>query len=156
MALSDLMTAFAEEVGLPDIELEEDGGARLVLGDDLEIDVFADVQGQGFSVIGVVGVLPDADREAAFQWMLAANVEGLGTGGAFLGFDPQRDEIVLRRHFPNTELAVSQFDRELAAFANALQTCRVRNDGGALGRQDDEAPPEEDDALQGPPSGIMV
>ncbi len=157
MSLGDLMIEFATQVGLPGIELEDDGGGRIVLGDDIEIDIFADEDGPGFLVIGVVGALPSSDREVAFFEMLAANGQGLATGGDCLGLDAHREEILLRRHFPTANVPVDLFDRELAAFAVELEAWRMRSQNGKLGAAEGaENADGEAAGAAGPPPGILV
>jgi Tir chaperone protein (CesT) family len=155
VALRDLMAVFAARIGLPEAELEADGGARITLGDALEIDIVADEDGPGFAMIATVGNLPRERRVEAFAEMLEANAAGLGSPGACLGLDPERDEIVLRRHFPETDIAIGLFDEELAAFGQELELWQRRSAAGALGTDAAAEAPEDAPGARRP-IGIIV
>lgn len=133
MALSDLMRELAARMGLGEIELEDDGGAQLVIDGNLEVDLIADVEGTGFAAVATVGPFRETDREAAMAELLEVNLFGQATGGACLALDTNRGEIVLRCHFPETDIAFDVFDTEMAGFVGALRYWRGRNSAGLIG-----------------------
>ena len=157
MALSELMRELAAELGMSDIELEEDGGAQIVVDDDFAIDIAGDEAGPGFTVSATVGIAPTTEREATFAALLEANLVGQGTGGATLALDPVLDEVVLCRSFSRDDLPFEEFEQELVAFIEALRLWRGRHAAGLIATGETEA----DDASstqppQGPPGPGMI
>jgi hypothetical protein len=156
MALRDLMQTFGARLCLGEIELDEDGGAQILLGDTLAVDVLADEQGQGFAMVATVSRLPADKRLPAYTEVLEANAAGLGTGGVCLGIDSDRQEIVLRRHIPTTDLPLELFDQELAAFAEELAFWRARCERGQLGTGEPATDAADASAAGQPVPGIRA
>jgi len=151
MELAELMKELASELGLGEIELEEDGGGRITIDDDLAIDLEGAEDGFGFSISATVGSIPGEGREAVFRELLEANLQGHGTGGAALALDSTLNEIVLCRSIPQDDLRFEVFDQELVTFVEALRMWRERLDSGALGTEQDE--PEASPAASMRPGG---
>ena len=137
MELAELMKELASELGLGEIELEEDGGGQITIDDDLAIDLEAAEDGFGFVISATVGTIPDEEREAVFAELLEANLLGQGTGGASLALDSTLNEIVLCRSIPQDDLRFEVFDQELVTFVEALRWWRERLESGALGAKEE-------------------
>lgn len=124
MALADLMKEFGQAMGLGDVALEEDGGARIVIDGSLEVDIAAARDGVGFDITAAVCPIPTRNQRGIFAGMLEANLVGQGTGGAALSLDTSLGEVVLSRSIRQDSLSYDEFEGEMIRFTTALRDWR--------------------------------
>lgn len=156
MTLEELMQELGSRLGLGEVQLDEDGGAQIVVDDDLDIDIARAEEGSGFSLSAVVGPLHANDREAELAELLAANLLGRGTGGAALSLDDALDEIVLSRIVAQDDLPFEVFEQELTTFIEVLRIWRDRHRQDLIGKGDVAARAVASDGSSLIPSGGII
>ncbi|MEM9044002.1 MAG: type III secretion system chaperone [Pseudomonadota bacterium] len=163
MPLENLMRDLAAELGLGDIRLEEDGGAQLAFGDDIQIDISASGEWPGINITALVGAIPTDNREAVYSEMLEANYQGLATGGAALCIDTVLGEVILSRHIAGENTDFEVFAVEVSRFFAALTMWRERLQKGQIGsgdfefnEDDDHATAADEDPAPEPPGSGMI
>ena len=154
MKLEEFMQELGARLGLGEISLDEDGGAQLVINDEIAIDIGSDETGNQITLSATVGRLSDENQVAVFQELLAANLGGSGTGGAALAIDIALSEIVLCRGIPCENVPFDVLERELNVFIEALRfwTDRHQNDLVGVGKPDNLGAPTDASGLQGGPA----
>jgi hypothetical protein len=83
-------------LGLPDLQFDANGCARLVIDNAPALNFERDARG-AIHLYSVVGPLPPEGREAVFAQLLQGNLFGESTAGATLAIDQPRGEILLCR-----------------------------------------------------------
>jgi len=102
MELPALLDEFGRTAGLGRVALNDEGVCRLVLDEDLTVDVEVAPEASraagSFFLHAVAGRLPAGDGDPGLlKELLAANLFGRDTGGATLALDPDLGEVVLLR-----------------------------------------------------------
>ena len=122
MELKELMSAFAETLGIEGIEVEN-GTCSLTI-DDIPMD-FTETP-DGLAVVGaaVVGEPPPDKREAFYEMLLEANTQLYGTKGIALGKSPDTGEIMLIGGLPFKGLELKEFCKGLDEFINKAEEWR--------------------------------
>jgi len=112
-ALAGIPATF-DDTGAVDIELVSGAPMRLELDEQAQIMLMsADL----FSVKA-------ADRSACFELAMRLNLEGQGTGGASLGWDAQREMLVLSALTPTALLDEPGFLGVLSGFISLVDEFR--------------------------------
>ena len=93
MELTELMSAFAEKLGIEGIAVEN-GTCSLTI-DDIPMEFTESPD--GLAVVGgaVIGEPPPEKREEFYEMLLRANTQLYGTQGIALGESPDTGEIIL-------------------------------------------------------------
>ena len=155
MDLPSLMQELATRIGLGTVDLDPDGGAQIVLGEQYIVDIAKAEDGPGFHLSAAVGsVPPDRPREAVYAELLTANLQGQGTGGTTLALDRLLDEIVLCRYLAHDDLAFGDFERELVTFVNALDTWQTRL--ATVGTDKTRSEPQDKPPFEHPPGFNII
>ncbi|MEM9044407.1 MAG: type III secretion system chaperone [Pseudomonadota bacterium] len=158
MRLDEILTELAAASDVDAPNLDDDGGAQLVLDDETLISVEPMPKVDGFAFHAVVAPVPAGDRGIVFAELLHANSLGLGTAGASLALNPEMDDIVLSRVLYHSGMSVEQFEASFEAFTGALRYWRKRAEDGHLGQgdwhdEDDFSSPEIGNAETSVPPG---
>ena len=156
MKLEELMQELSARLGLGELDLDDDGGAEIIVGDELTVDIGRDEAHTGFCLSATVGRMPAEGREAVFGELLAANLLGRGTGGAALSVDSSLDEIVLCRNITHDELPFEVFEQELATFVEVLKLWHDRYQRDLIGTPETEAELTDDSSDQSTGSMMRV
>ena len=122
MELKDLMSAFAERLGIEGIEVK-DGVCSMTI-DDIPMD-FTETP-DGLAVVGaaVVGEPPPDKREAFYEMLLEANTQLYGTKGIAMGKSPDTGEIMLIGGLPFKGLELKEFCKALDEFVSKAEEWR--------------------------------
>ena len=86
MELKELMTAFAETLGIDGIEVK-DGVCSMTI-DDIPLEFTESPGGEAVIGVAVLGEPPPDKREAFYEMLLKANTQLYGTQGIALGKSP--------------------------------------------------------------------
>lgn len=125
MSLDDVLREFGSRTGLGQLARNRDGICRLVFDGGLVVDLEAKDDKADVSITAAVGPLGGDVGTAALRDFLAANLMIDENGGAALGLDLTRDELVLCRQLPSEGLNYATFERTLERFLTHLQRCRA-------------------------------
>ena len=126
MALAELIRELGQDIGLPDLDLDSDTGAvRLVFDDDFEVEFEEPGNGRVCFVYAVVGSLPVNAPGTLFFEFMQANLFGRETGGANLGYDAAREELMLFLRLHARDMNYPTFREEVENFLAALKKWRA-------------------------------
>ena len=122
MELKELMSAFAERLGIEGIEVK-DGICSMTI-DDIPMDFTETPDGLAVVGVAVVGEPPPDKREAFYEMLLQANTQLYGTQGIALGKSPDTGEIMLIGGLPFKGLELKEFCKDLDEFINKAEEWR--------------------------------
>ena len=119
MNTTALVREFGREIGLPDLSLGAEGTLGLTVGEDMEIVLEENADGDAIDVFGVVGPLPSTSGRFLTA-LLAANYGGGATGGSALAVDPRTGFLTLCRRFATEGATGESLAAEMDRFAKYL------------------------------------
>ena len=122
MELENLMSAFAERLGIEGIEVK-DGICSMTI-DDIPMDFTETPDGLAVVGVAVVGEPPPDKREAFYEMLLEANTQLYGTKGIALGKSPDTGEIMLIGGLPFKDLEIKEFCKCLDEFVSKAEEWR--------------------------------
>ena len=122
MELKELMSAFAEQLGIEGIEVK-DGVCAMTI-DDIPMEFTESPDGLAVVGVAVVGEPPPDKREAFYEMLLQANTQLYGTQGIALGKSPDTGEIMLIGGLPFKGLELQEFCKDLDEFVSKAEEWR--------------------------------
>ena len=122
MELNELMSAFAEKLGIEGIAVEN-GTCSLTI-DDIPMEFTESPGGEAVIGAAVVGEPPPDKREAFYEMLLEANTQLYGTKGIALGKSPDTGEIMLIGGLPFKGLELQEFCKDLDEFVSKAEEWR--------------------------------
>ena len=122
MELKELMSAFAEKLGIEGVEVK-DGTCSLTI-DDIPMDFTESPDGLAVVGAAVIGEPPPEKREAFYEMLLEANTQLYGTMGVALSKLPDTGEIALIGGLPFKGLEVKEFCKSLDEFVSKAEEWR--------------------------------
>jgi hypothetical protein len=118
--LAFLLSALGAHIGLPNLALSDDNICRIVLDGSLVIDIEHRLGSDNVQAFSVVGPHP-GDNVQLLHKLLAGNLFGQGTGGAVLGLDEQRGEVLLCQPFDLSVITSERFISTMEAYVGYAQ-----------------------------------
>ena len=122
MELNELMSAFAEKLGIEGIAVEN-GTCSLTI-DDIPMEFTESPDGLAVVGVAVIGEPPPDKREAFYEMLLQANTQLYGTQGIALGESPDTGEIILIGGLPFKGLELQEFCKDLDEFVSKAEEWR--------------------------------
>ena len=122
MELKELMSAFAERLGIEGIEVK-DGICSMTI-DDIPMEFTESPDGLAVVGVAVIGEPPPEKREAFYEMLLQANTQLYGTQGIALGKSPDTGEIILIGGLPFKGLELQEFCKDLDEFVSKAEEWR--------------------------------
>ena len=122
MELKELMTAFAETLGIDGIDVK-DGICSMTI-DDIPMEFTESPGGEAVVGVAVIGEPPADKREAFYEMLLEANTQLYGTLGVALSKLPDTGEIALIGGLPFKGLELKEFCKGLDEFINKAEEWR--------------------------------
>ena len=122
MELNELMSAFAEKLGIEGIAVEN-GTCSLTI-DDIPMEFTESPDGLAVVGAAVIGEPPPDKREAFYEMLLQANTQLYGTQGIALGKSPDTGEIILIGGLPFKGLELQEFCKDLDEFVSKAEEWR--------------------------------
>ena len=122
MELNELMSSFAEKLGIEGIEVK-DGICSMTI-DDIPMDFTESPDGLAVVGAAVIGEPPPEKREEFYEMLLRANTQLYGTQGIALGESPDTGEIILIGGLPFKGLEMEEFCKDLDEFINKAEEWR--------------------------------
>ena len=122
MELNELMSAFAETLGIEGIEVK-DGICSMTI-DDIPMEFTESPGGEAVVGVAVIGEPPPEKREAFYEMLLQANTQLYGTQGIALSRLPDTGEIGLIGGLPFKGLELKEFCKSLDEFINKAEEWR--------------------------------
>ena len=133
MNLESALAELAQNLGIGELQLDDDGGCLLGIDDDHLVEIESATDQPGFFLTATVGPAPRLGREAVFAELLQANLLGQGSGRACLALDGDLDEIVLCRYVDREDIDSETLAQELEAFLALLEAWKARHEVGEIG-----------------------
>ena len=122
MELNELMSAFAEKLGIEGIAVEN--GICSMTIDDIPMEFTESPGGEAVIGVAVIGEPPPEKREAFYEMLLEANTQLYGTQGIALGKSPDTGEIMLIGGLPFKGLELQEFCKDLDEFVSKAEEWR--------------------------------
>ena len=122
MELKELMSAFAETLGIEGIEVKE--GICSMTIDDIPMEFTESPGGEAVVGVAVIGEPPPDKREAFYEMLLEANTQLYGTLGVALSKLPDTGEIALIGGLPFKGLELKEFCKDLDDFVSKAEEWR--------------------------------
>ena len=122
MELKELMTTFAEKLGIEGIEVK-DGICSMTI-DDIPMEFTESPDGLAVVGVAVIGEPPPEKREAFYEMLLEANTQVYGTQGIALSKLPDTGEIALIGGLPFKDLEIKEFCKCLDEFVSKAEEWR--------------------------------
>ena len=122
MELKELMSAFAETLGIEGIEVK-DGVCSMTI-DDIPMEFTESPGGEAVVGAAVIGEPPPDKREAFYEMLLEANTQLYGTQGIALSKLPDTGEIALIGGLPFKGLEIEEFCKDLDEFVSKAEEWR--------------------------------
>ena len=122
MELKELMSAFAETLGIEGIEVK-DGVCSMTI-DDIPMEFMESPGGEAVIGAAAIGEPPPDKREAFYEMLLKTNTQLYGTQGIALGKSPDTGEIILIGGLPFKGLEIKEFCKDLDEFVSKAEEWR--------------------------------
>lgn len=122
MELKELMSAFAEKLGIEGIEVK-DGVCSMTI-DDIPMEFTESPDGLAVVGVAVIGEPPPEKREAFYEMLLEANTQLYGTMGVALSKLLGTGEIALIGGLPFKGLEMEEFCKDLDEFVSKAEQWR--------------------------------
>jgi hypothetical protein len=135
MNIPDAIAELGHLLGLGPVGLNEDGAARIIFDDSLEVDFLADENEEGWlHLTGLVCEVGPDVAPAFLKQLLHAHFLGQGTGGATFSLASDDTEIHLGRRLHVTPMEFSEFSNHVETFVNYLEAWRRMVESGEIDR----------------------
>ncbi len=122
MELNELMSSFAEKLGIEGVEVK-DGTCPLTI-DDIPMEFTESPDGLAVVGAAVIGEPQPEKREAFYEMLLEANTQVYGTLGVALSKLPDTGEVALIGGLPFKDLEVKEFCKSLDEFVSKAEEWR--------------------------------
>ena len=153
MELENLMSAFAEKLGIEGVEVKE--GICSMTIDDIPMEFTESPGGEAVIGVAVIGEPPPEKREAFYEMLLEANTQVYGTQGIALSKLPDTGEIALIGGLPFKGLELKEFCKSLDEFINKAEEWRETVENFRPAAEEAAAQEDEVPALGLPASGFI-
>lgn len=160
MKIESVLTELGNQMGLPNLKLDDNKVCRLVFDKKFTIDIEASEDLKTVHIYSALCIIPPRDKENLYESLLEANLFGRGTGGAAFGVDLEMGEILLSRTIEMERTDYQDFVNILESFVNHVEAwtekidtgeyAREKGQASAASKKDTSAPMEE-----GPPPGFI-
>jgi len=121
MKPENLLAELGSHMGIPNLGFDEQGCARLVFDDQIEVNFENDAANHRLQIYTTLGNVPAENKEALYGALLEANLFGSGTAGATLAIDNLHGEIVLCHTFYGDDIPSATFLSLVESFVNTAE-----------------------------------
>lgn len=164
MNIEDILKELGNQMGLPNLKLDDNKVCRLIFDKKYTVDIEASEDEKIVHVYSAMCIIPPEDREPMYEALLEANLFGRGTGGAAFGVDKEMGEILLSQTLVLDKTDYQDFVNVLESFVNHVEAWTDKIEKGDYSKHHEpkhgadpsskkEAPPIE--KQEGPPEGFI-
>lgn len=136
-----MFKSFGKTIGLPDLDLDEDGYCCLEFDGHI-VNIEFNPRSEEFFLYAHIADLPGTGRKALYEMLLEANLFFRGTKGATLGIDRASERIVLAVKAPVTAMDERALERIMEDFVNVTTWWKQRLATFQETEKQDEAQPD--------------
>ncbi len=133
MDIHAILSQLGQQMGLPQLKLDDNRVCRLVFDQRLVVDIEATDDEKIVHLYALAGEVPPENKEDFMSVLLEANLFGKGTGGSSFALDHNHQEVYLCRVILIDSLAYQDFVNLLEAFVNHLEAWMDKIDRGDVG-----------------------
>jgi len=144
MDIHSLLSQLGQQMGLPNLKLDQHRVCRLIFDKKFTVDIEATDDERVVHFYALVGEVPPHDKDKFMAYLLEANLFGKGTGGATFALDHNHRDIYLCRALAVEQLSYQDFVNMLEAFVNYLEAWVGKIDRGDVGTDASPAPSIKD------------
>ena len=152
MHIHDVLAELGHRMGL-NVALDEQGVCRLVFDERFAVDIEASPDNDTVHLYSVLCPVPPENKGPFYERLLAANLFGGDTGGAWFALDGVHGEVVLNRTLKMTDTDYQDFADLLEAFVDHLESWSDKLAGSELNESTDA--PAVDRAASDAMSGFI-
>ena len=135
-AVNQELGELGRQIGLDDLQLDENGYAALAF-DDVVVNFELDEDGERLLMSAYLGE-PQGDLLKTYELLLDANFCWQGTGGGTLSLERETGGIVLFQSLPTRTLDLHTLETTLETFVNSAEAWTLQ-----LAESESEAAPEQ-------------
>ena len=161
MNIEDVLKELGNQMGLPNLKLDENKVCRLIFDKKFTIDIEASEDLKTVHIYSALCIIPPRDKETLYESLLEANLFGRGTGGAAFGVDIEMGEILLSQKLVMEKLDYQDFVNVLESFVNHVEAWTEKIDTGEYAHEKGRASAAKKDAKatsskeEEPPAGFI-
>ena len=117
---AELLTAFGQEIGIPDLAFDANGTCSLIF-DDMVVNIEKNTEGEKIFLYSTVGTIPATDKEPFYKMLLEANAFFKGTGGGTLAIDEPSCAVLFLYQMSVKAMDNAAFSRTIENFINITE-----------------------------------
>jgi len=131
---ADILNAFGKEIGIPDLEFDENGTCSLIF-DDIVVNLEKNAESGKLFIYSSLGAIPSNRKEAFFKTLLEANAFFKDTGGGTLAIDDQSNIVLFLYQVHIGTLDQGSFSKTMENYINIVEhwTTRIKEFPQATG-----------------------
>lgn len=131
MNIEDVLRELGNQMGLPNLKLDENKVCRLIFDKKFTIDIEASEDLKTVHIYSALCTIPPSNKEPLYEALLEANLFGRGTGGAAFGVDLEMGEVLLSSSLQDMDRVDYQdFVNVLESFVNHVEAWTEKIDSG--------------------------
>lgn len=130
MNIEDVLKELGNQMGLPNLKLDENKVCRLIFDKKFTIDIEASEDLKTVHIYSAICIIPPENQLKLYESLLEANLFGRGTGGSAFGVDLEMGEILLSRSLDMEKVQHQDFVNILEAFVNHVEAWTEKIDTG--------------------------
>lgn len=134
MKIEALLLELGNQMGLPNLKLDNNKVCRLIFDKKFTVDIEASEDLRIVHLYSALCIIPPRDKENLYEALLEANLFGRGTGGASFGVDLEMGEILLSRTLEMEKTDYQDFVNVLESFVNHVEAWTEKIDKGEYSR----------------------
>lgn len=140
MKIESVLTELGNQMGLPNLKLDDNKVCRLIFDKKFTVDIEASEDLKIVHIYSALCIIPPRDKENLYEALLEANLFGRGTGGASFGIDLEMGEILLSITIEMEKVDYQDFVNVLEKFVNHVEAWTEKIDKGEYSRDRRAAP----------------
>jgi hypothetical protein len=122
MDIHAILSQLGQQMGLPQLKLDENRVCRLIFDQKLVVDIESTDDEKIVHLYALVGPVSPEHKEDFMAVLLEANLFGKGTGGSTFALDHNHNDVYLCRIIAIESIVYQDFVNILETFVNHLES----------------------------------
>ena len=118
---SNYLTNYGKEIGLPNLQFNEQGMCSLTFDSAIDIDIVYRKDFDQCIFASPIIAIPSTGQEKFFRKILTENIFGIATAGATFGIEEEKNEIILSYTFIASTFSFDLFKTVLGNFVDLVE-----------------------------------
>lgn len=132
MDIHAILSQLGQQMGLPQLKLDENRVCRLVFDQKLVVDIEASDDEKIVHLYALAGAMPPENKEDFMAVLLEANLFGKGTGSCAFALDHNHQDVYLCRIVLIESIVYQDFVNILESFVNHLEAWMEKIERGDM------------------------